>query len=699
MAASTSTNKKIIVRYFVIAVLLVLFAGAILVKACLISFVDGNRWRELGGKQINPNVPVPALRGDIYSCNRELMATTEEYYRLYIDFWAEGIQEDTLRKYVRPLSAELNKLFPQRSASYYENHILHGWNTRSPRNREYRLLDHTVNHLQLNTIRKMPFFNKGKNRSGLYYSKPLVRRTKPYGTLASRTIGDIYASSDSTRKTGKNGLELQYDALLKGESGTSTRRKVNGKWINVMDVKPVDGKDIISTIDIHIQDITEKALLNKLQAIDAESGTAVVMETATGEIKAITNMGRIREGVWREVQNYAVSDMSEPGSTFKVVSMMVALEDGLVHPDDLVNTGNGVAMVAGRELRDHNALRGAIAAADRESNDPNASRGGYGLITASKSIRYSSNIGLAKLIEQAYGNKQEKYVESIYKIGFHKDMQLEIPGYGVPRIRHPKDAGQYWSRTTLPWMSFGYETQVPPIYTLSFFNAIANNGKLVKPIFVREIQENGRTVEKKKTEVINSRICSSSTLSSIRQMLDDVVNCSDGTGKPARSDKVRIAGKTGTAQLSHGSVGYKAGGIAYQVSFCGYFPAGDPQYSMIVVIRRPRNGPASGGMMCGTVFKIIAEEIYSRNIITNTKEFPADTIHPKEALVKKHWEDLKTEAGLVPNVKGMGAQDAVYVMEKAGLYVNLTGRGTVVAQSIPAGSAVVKGRTVGLQLK
>ncbi|MDR1527210.1 MAG: transpeptidase family protein [Dysgonamonadaceae bacterium] len=678
MAQPVSTNKRIMMYYFIIAVLFIVLAVIIFAKACIISFVDGNAWRKLGEKQIRSNVQVPAVRGDIYSCNYELMATSEESYRLYIDFFAEGIQEDTLYKYVYPLSVELNKRFPQRSAAEYKKHILHGWNIRSSKNREYLLLGQNVNYLQLKAIQQMPFFNKGRNRSGLY-TKSFVKRIKPYGTLASRTIGDIYGEFE---KGGKNGLEMQYNELLSGQPGTSTRRKVNGTWMNVVDEKPVHGNDIVSTIDIHIQDITEKALMNKLREIDAESGTAVVMETATGEIKAITNMGRVREGVWGETKNYAVSDLSEPGSTFKVVSMLVALEDGLVHPDDPVDTGNGVEQIAGHELRDHNAHHG-----------------GYGMITASKSIRYSSNIGVAKLIMQAYNSHPEKYVDGVHRIGFHRDMHLEIPGYGIPYIRHPKDTARYWSRSTLPWMSFGYETQIPPIYTLSFFNAIANKGKLIKPIFVREIRENGHSIETKKTEVINSKICSPSTLTFIRQMLDDVVNCSDGTGKPARSDKVRIAGKTGTAQLSQGAAGYKSGGLSHQVSFCGYFPSDDPQYSMIVVIRKPRHGPPSGGMMCGTVFKTIAEEIYSRNIITNTKAFPTDTIHPVEAVVKKILDDLKTEAGLVPDVRGMGAKDAVYAMENAGLCVNLVGRGAVIAQSIPPGSKIEKGRTVVIQLK
>jgi cell division protein FtsI (penicillin-binding protein 3) len=666
------------VCYFIVGVILVLFAGLIFAKACVISFVDGHAWRKLGKNQIRPDVREPAERGDIYSCNYELMATVEEYYRLYIDFYSEAIKEDTLFKYIRPLSVELHAMFPQRSADEYEKHIMHGWSIRSKKSREYLLFDHTVSYLQFKAIRQMPFFNKGRNSSGLY-SKKFVRRRKPYDTLASRTIGDIYGEFE---KGGKNGLEMQYNETLSGRPGTSTRRKVNGIWINVIDEKPVDGNDIISTIDINIQDITEKSLLNKLREIDAESGTAVVMETATGEIKAITNMGRIREGMWGETKNYAVSDLSEPGSTFKVVSMLVALEDGLVHPDDPVDTGNGVAMIAGHELSDHNA-----------------NRGGYGAITAAKSIRYSSNIGVAKLIMQAYGSSPEKYVDGVRRIGFHQDMRLEIPGYGIPRIRHPKDTAQYWSRSTLPWMSFGYETQIPPIYILSFFNAIANDGKLIKPIFVREIRKNGRTIERKKTEVINSKICSASTLALIRQMLDDVVNCSDGTGKPACSDKVRIAGKTGTAQLSQGAAGYKSGGLSHQVSFCGYFPSDKPRYSMIVVIRKPRHGPPSGGIMCGTVFKTIAEEIYSRNIITNTKAFPIDTIHPMEAIVKKKLDDLKTETGLVPDVRGMGAKDALYAMENVGLRINLVGQGTVIAQSIPPGSEVEKGRTVVIQLR
>ena len=726
MAKKRSFSSKVSLSYLIVAFCFGLIIVAILGRIFVISFVEGNAWRKLGEQQVRPNIQIPATRGNIYSANYELMATTESRYRLYLDYWADGFKIDTLNFYIDDLSAQLNKMFPQKSAAGYKSHILAGWKMKEKeaqqiaagkkvpkKSREYRLLDNEVNYLQLKQVRRMPFLKQGSNRSGLY-TKELVKRTKPYGTLASRTIGDIYGEFE---KGGMNGLEKAYDTELKGIPGVSTRRKVNGRMINVPDVKPVNGIDIISTIDIKIQDITEKALRNKLMELNAESGTAIVMEVNTGEIKAITNLGRVREGVWAESKNFAVSDLSEPGSTFKVVSMMVALEDGLVHPDDVVETGNGLYQYGGFVVRDHNAHRG-----------------GYGTITASKAIRYSSNVGVAKVILKAYEKNPEKYVEGIYKIGLNKDLELEIPGYGVPNIRHPKDKARYWSQTTLPWMSFGYETQVPPIYTLTFFNGIANGGKMVKPMFVREIQRDGKTVEKKKIQMVNEHMCSPTTLAAIQEMLDDVVNQPDGTGKPARSDLIRISGKTGTAQLSQGAAGYRAGTVSHQVSFCGYFPSGDPKYSCIVVIRRPRSGAPSGGFMCGTVFKQIAEEVYSKKVITTPEHCPVDSLLPKTPRVKSglsdysqyalnklkinyvdslegKWmaaqlvedkliiKDRKVGNNIVPNVVGMGAKDAVYALENVGLNVLLTGRGEVRSQSISAGNTVSKGQTITIQLK
>jgi cell division protein FtsI (penicillin-binding protein 3) len=491
---------------------------------------------------------------------------------------------------------------------------------------------------------------------------------------------------------------------------------VEGRFKEVPEVDPIPGKDIISTIDINFQSITENALMDKLKELDAESGTAVVMEVKTGEIKAIANLTRFREGVWDESLNYALSDMSEPGSTFKVASMMVALEDGVVHPDDPVDVGNGKFEYAGFQLLDHNA-----------------NRGGYGKITAAKSIWFSSNIGVAKLILRAYEKNPGKYVEGLYKIGFNKDLNLEIPGYGKAKVRHPKDSLRTWSKTTLPWMSFGYETQIPPIYTLTFFNAIANNGTMIKPIFVKEIRD-GKKIEKKKTEIINEHICSDNTLVIIRQMLDSVVNHPQGTGKPVHSELVRIAGKTGTAQLSQGAAGYKAGGKSHQVSFCGYFPADNPKYSCIVVIRRPRIGNASGGYMSGTVFKRIAEAIAVRDAVAKPVALDKESVTAEVPKVKsglsdqskfvlnklniRYADSLKgkwTSAqwaedrlvlkerqianNAVPNVVGMAAKDAVYALENTGVHVNLLGRGEVYSQSLSAGAKAVQGQTITIQLR
>ncbi|GHV30310.1 penicillin-binding protein [Bacteroidia bacterium] len=714
MAKTSDNSKKIQRNYFLIALIFGVIIIAIVARAVVVSFVDGNFWRDLGNKTIQPGIPIQATRGNIYSDNYELMATSEFRYRLYMDFWAEGIKEDTLRKYVKPLSVELSKMFPGKSAAAYEAHIMKGWKQRSPKNREYRLDIGEVNYLQLKAIRQMPFFKQGQNKSGLY-ARSLVKRTKPYGTLASRTIGDIYGEFD---KGGKNGLELAFDSLLSGRPGVGTRQRVQGHNIQVTDRNPVPGCDIISTIDINMQDITEKALLEKLKELDAESGTAVLMEVKTGDIKAIANMGRMREGVWGETKNYAVSDLSEPGSTFKVASMMVALDDGLVSPNDPVDVGNGVFEYAGSTLRDHNA-----------------NRGGYGMITAAKSIWFSSNVGVAKIILRSYGNNPGKYVDGLYRLGFSQDLLLDIPGYGVARVRHPQVSPSTWYKTTLPWMSFGYETQIPPIYTLTFFNAIANNGTMVKPLFVKEIRENGRVKKKREPVVLKEHICSDLTLQYVREMLDSVVNHPRGTGKPAHSDLVRISGKTGTAQLSQGAAGYKAGGLSHQVSFCGYFPSNNPQYSCIVVIRKPRNGNASGGYMSGRVFKQIAEEVFVQSIAASPK-FTAynDTIITKTPRVKsglsehseyamkkldvKYTDSLKGEwmsahtaddrillssrriqGDLVPNVVGMGAKDAVYALEKAGLRVVLAGHGEVKNQSLTAGARVSKGQTIVIQLQ
>lgn len=720
----TPKSSRILFCYFVVVLLLGLVAVGILARTFETAFVEKEKWMKVAESQKRPNRLVLPGRGNIYSADGKLMATSVPRYYMYVDFSADCYLTpgekwnslDTLktscRNGVDSLAVYLSHKLKDRTPAGYKSHLLRGL---ASKNRSYPVYAGKVSYSDLKEIRKYPFFRLGRFRSG-FYTKEMVQRQKPFGTLASRTIGDIYGEIETDGATkGKNGLELQYDSLLRGQAGLSSVRRVGGGWTNVIEVEPVDGLDIRTTIDINIQDITEKSLVDMLKSIDAESGTAVVMEVTTGEIKAITNMGRISVGMYGETKNHAVADESEPGSTFKVASVMVALEDGLCNPGDTVDVGNGIFMYKGARMTDHNN-----------------NKGGYGRITVEQAIWFSSNIGVAKTILKGYSDNPTKYVEGLYRVGMNADLHLEIPGAGRAKIRRPDDSLRYWSKTTLPWMSFGYETQVPPINTLTFFNAIANNGKMVRPMFTREIMHNGEAVQSFSTEVIKSSICSDKTLTLVKNMLLGVVE--EGTGKAVHSDIVRIAGKTGTAQIATGGV-YRTSG--HQVSFCGYFPADEPKYSCIVVIRRPRIGYPSGGTMSGGVVKSIAEKIYASHMSFDIRDMEPDSLAVKLPAVKgghlkavenvlseldietntdsmeTKWvravleeeenrirlKDVTLRAELVPSVVGMGAKDAVYLLEKVGLQVSLSGLGRVTSQSIQPGQRVSKGQTVLITLR
>lgn len=709
-------GNRILFCYFMVVLLLGLVAVGILVRAFDTAFVEKEKWEKVAESQKRPNRLVLPGRGNIYSADGKLMATSVPRYYTYIDFRADGLKVDSFLKSkkngVDSLSIYLSRKFKNRTPAGYKAHLLRGLKSKS---RQYPVYEGRISYSDLKEIKKYPFLRLNRNKSG-FYTKEMVQRQRPFGTLAARTIGDIYGEIESSGTTkGKNGLELQYDSLLRGQAGLSSVRRVGGGWTNVVEVEPVDGLDIRTTIDINIQDITEKSLLDELKKIDAESGTAVVMEVATGEVKAITNLGRIREGVYGETKNHAVADETEPGSTFKVASIMVALEDGVCQPGDTVDVANGIFMYKGARMTDHNNHRG-----------------GYGRISVEQAIWFSSNIGVAKTILRGYEKNPTKFVEGLYRIGMNADLRLEIPGAGRAKIRMPNDTVHYWSKTALPWMSFGYETQIPPINTLTFFNAIANGGKMVRPMFTKEILHNGKTVRHFSTEVVNPSICSDRTLEIIQDMLLGVVE--KGTGKAVYSDIIRIAGKTGTAQIASGGV-YRTSG--HQVSFCGYFPADEPKYSCIVVIRRPRIGYPSGGTMSGAVVRAIAEKVYASNMSFDIRDIEPDSLAVKlpapkagelnalEYVLNKldidfdtdstetEWvaakrieegnelrlKDIPVRKGLVPNVIGMGAKDAVYLLESAGLKVSLSGAGRVSSQSVPPGTAVSRVKGVSLILR
>ncbi|MDR0698776.1 MAG: PASTA domain-containing protein [Tannerella sp.] len=714
-------DEDIFFRYTIITVLLGLVAIAILFSAFKIGVKEKREWLKVADKLKKPNLLVNPTRGNIYSDDDRIMATSAPQYYMYMDFAAEGFARDSFlnSKYnsVDSLAYYLSRKMKNRTPADYKAHLLKGLKSKG---RQYPIYEGRVSYTDLKEIKTFPFLRFHRNRNG-FYTKEMMQRQKPFGMLASRTIGDIYNEIDSTGVTkGKNGLELKYDSLLRGVAGLTSVQRIGGRWTNVVEVDPEDGMDIRSTIDINIQDLVEKALMEKLKEIDADAGTAVVMEVRTGEIKAITNMGRVGPGRFAETMNHAVADVMEPGSTFKIASMMVAIEDGVVEPETPVDVGKGVYVYANRNITDHNAHHG-----------------GYGMITAEKSIWYSSNVGIAKIIMKGYGKNPEKFVDGLHRVGMDADLNVGIPGAGKAKLRWPGD--KYWSKTSLPWMSFGYEVQIPPIQTLTFFNAIANNGKMVRPMFVKDIMKNGKAVRHFEAEVVIPKICSERTLKIIQDMLYNVVNYRDlsserrnGTGGPARSDVITIAGKTGTAQIASGGM-YRTSG--HNISFCGYFPYEAPLYSCIVVISRPRTGVPSGGSMCGTVVKEIAEKVYANCTVFDMKEVSDDSskvirpavkngdyaalknvtdklkikLNTTEEVDSKYvttqennkgivLKELPLTGSLVPDVVGMGAKDAVYVLENRGLRVSLSGKGVVVSQSIKKGGKVTPGQTVVLTL-
>lgn len=706
----TPEQKKIMLRYSFIILLMVLVGIAIVIKAGVIMFAERQYWHDVADRFVKENVTVRPNRGNIISSDGQLMASSLPEYRIYMDFKAGGAVKDSLLMlHLDSICDGLHQIFPDMSAREFKNHILKG---RKKGSRNYLLYPKRISYIQYKEAKALPVFNMSKYRGG-FHEQAFNQRKKPFGSLAMRTLGDMY--SDVTLGA-KNGLELSYDSILKGREGITHRQKVMNKYLNIVDIPPIDGCDIVTTIDVGMQDIAEKALVDKLKEINANVGVAILMEVKTGEVKAIVNMTKCNDGEYREIRNNAVSDMMEPGSTFKTASIMVALEDGKITPDQIVETGHGVYMMHGRPMRDHNWHRG-----------------GYGAIDVTKVLMVSSNIGVSRVIDENYHNQPEKFVEGLYKLGIATPLNLDIPGAAKkPNIRKPNKDN--WSKTALAWMSIGYETQVPPMNTLAFYNAIANNGVMVKPKFVKSIMKDGEVIEEIPTEVLNPAIASPKTIEQIQTILEKVVSI--GLGKPAGSKQFHVSGKTGTAQVSQGKGGYKSGTMHYLVSFCGYFPSEEPKYSCIVAIQKS-GLPASGGLMAGSVFSKIAERVYAKHLaqdlleardstailIPNVKDgdiaaaqYVLDAINIEangydEGSEKPVWGQVshspesltltpkEVSEKKVPNVIGMGAKDAVYLLESIGLKVSITGMGKVRSQSIPAGNSIVKGKTILLRLK
>lgn len=709
-------KKKIMTRYFIVILLMALVGVFIVAKAGITMFAERQYWQDVADRFVKENVAVKPNRGNIISSDGKLMASSLPEYRIYMDFMSgekdekRRIKDQERRDSLFKASLDsicigLNKIFPDRSVAQFKAHLKKGRQTKS---RNYLIYPKRISYIQYKEVKRLPVFSLNRYKGG-FKELAYNQRKKPFGSLATRTLGDVYAD---TAKGAKNGIELAFDTILKGRDGVTHRQKVMNKYLNIVDIPPVDGCDLVTSIDVGMQDICEKALVDKLKELNATVGVVVLMEVATGDVKAIVNMTQGKDGEYYEVRNNAISDMMEPGSTFKTASIMVALEDGKITPNDIIDTGNGVKMMHGRPMKDHNWHRG-----------------GYGNLTVTEILEVSSNVGVSSIIDKYYSSNPQKFVDGLKRLSIDQTLKLQIAGEGKPNIRGPKE--RYFAKTTLPWMSIGYETQVPPINLLTFYNAIANNGVSIRPRFVKAAVKDGEIIKEYPTEVINPKICSDKTLAQMREILRKVVG--EGLAKPAGSTQFHVSGKTGTAQVSQGAAGYKTGRTNYLVSFCGYFPSEQPKYSMIVSIQKP-GLPASGGLMAGSVFSKIAERVYAKDlrlpltsaIDTNTVVIPdvkagemRQTKHVLDELKiksqgevassnKEVWgnthpapqavilESRGLMQNFVPSVVGMGAKDAVYLLESKGLKVHLEGVGKVKSQSIANGTLVKKGQAITL---
>lgn len=718
---SKFNNKKIIPRYIFLAIMMSLFAVAVIAKAFYIMTAERDFWKSVASRTKRDSVIVKPTRGNILSCDGQLMASSLPEYRLFMDFKAlrEAKNDSLWEVKLDSICMMLNGIFPEKSASSFRSDLEEG---RAKQKRHWPIWKRRVDYNTYSQVREMPVFRLNPNKSG-FHVEEFNARKKQFGKMASRTLGDMYGAKDTARF----GLELTYDSVLRGKNGLINRRKVLNRFLNIMVAPPVDGADIVTTIDVNIQDLAERAIIDGMKQWNANVGVALVMEVETGDVKAIVNMERVGENSYSELKNHAVSDLLEPGSVFKTVSLLVALDDGVIDTTQTVETGNGVWNMYGQPMKDHNWHKG-----------------GYGTLNVPNVLYKSSNVGTSRLIDNNYHNRPEKFVEGVYRTGIADDLKIPLYGSSPAKIRMPKKDSrgkQYinWSATALPWMSIGYETQVPPISTVTFYNAIANNGKMMRPRFVKQVVKDGVVLEEFPPEVMRESIVKHpSALKKIQSMLEGVV--SQGTGKKAGSKSFKVAGKTGTAQISKGSAGYRSGLTNYLLSFAGYFPADNPKYSCIVCLQKA-GSPASGGFSA-EIFHVIAEGIMSKNIkrnVTAARDSSSMLIPDvkngnmnaaKEVLYhfgfnptidwsanamkgKKVWgyaqvvpnksvalkKGNQYKSGIVPSVTGMGARDAVYLLEKRGLRTRLDGCGKVVEQSLPAGHIIKKGELCVLTLK
>jgi cell division protein FtsI (penicillin-binding protein 3) len=695
-------KKAILLRSWIAFVMVLILAVSIIWQIVDLQFTQKDKYLSIAKKQSTKWRAIQASRGNIYAEDGSLLATSIPKYEIRMDTKVESITNDFFNNNVEQLAIQLALKFQDRSANEWKNYLA----SARHKGERYLLIQRDVDYTSVKEMETWPIFNLGKYKGG-FIKIEKFKREIPFGQLALRTVGYINQSGTGV------GLEGSYDSFLSGTVGKRLEQRIyGGVWKpvdNSAELEPRNGFDVYTTLDINIQDVAENALKQCLIDNDADHGCALLMEVKTGAIKAIANLKRNSDNTYSEAENYAVNEFSDPGSTFKIISAMALLEDKYIRLEDSVDIEWGETQFGPLKMFDAHASP-------------------YKKVTFEYIFEHSSNVGIAKSIEKYYKDQPEKFLKYAFDLGLNKKLPFDIKSTRDPVLKNSADNA--WSGVSLPFMSIGYEMEITPMQILSVYNAIANNGILMKPYLVTDVKEFGKTILSNKPEVLNKKICSKETLDKLKKLLEGVVE--KGTAQNLKGLDYKVAGKTGTAQIALKGKGYDKS--SHKASFVGYFPAENPRYSCIVVINAPTKGVYYGGAIAGPVFKEIADKVFSTNvslhkplIATERSEMPSVKNGSREDIkyVLNHLEisshqvigsaesewvkssadiqsidlkELDSDILKIPDVKGMGIRDAIYILENRGVKVIVEGFGRVVYQSQSPGTQLVKGSIIFLRL-
>jgi cell division protein FtsI (penicillin-binding protein 3) len=695
-------RNQIVTRSGIVYFMMLLVAFVILGSVVYMQVVEREKWEEMSDKYIFRISEVPASRGDILAHDGRLLASSVPHYNIRMDTRASDAS--TWNNGIDGLASGLSRMFGDKSAAEWKKSL----NDARKSGNRYFLVKRRVDYETMLRMKRLPIFREGQYRGGMI-AEVEDMRVLLNQDLAARTIGYVNLGEEVTAV----GIEGAFNPELAGTNGVAVKQRLTGgDWITVRSEKSlpsVNGSDVLTTIDIDLQDVASSALEKQLIKHDAHHGCAVVMEVKTGDIRAIVNLEQGGDGNYRERYNYAIGESTEPGSTFKLPVMMAALEDGLIDTSDIVDTGEGVVEFYGKKIRD-------------------SKEGGFGRLTVKEVFENSSNVGTSKVITQVYKDNPRDFVDRLYSFGLNEKLGIQLVGEGEPLIRYPGD--KLWSGLTLPQMSYGYEVMMTPLQILTFYNAVANDGKLVKPRFVSAIMKNGQLQKQLPVIESNRSLASKSTIEKVKIMMEGVVE--RGTAMNLRNTEYKIAGKTGTAQIANANTGYRSGTrMLYQASFVGYFPAENPLYSIIVVVNAPSNGVYYGNIVAGTVFREISDKIYATRffkeqegereklsiaevgagympdlniVLRNIGDGAIKGVDGNWASVSgekgnERYTAVVSEADYVPDVTNMSLRDAMFFLEDNGYRVRYSGKGKVKRQSPEPGTKYYRGQIVALELR